>query len=120
MQTNIEGLSYRFALRIIQLNESLENQRRFVLSRQILRSGTAIGALTAEAQYAQSKPDFISKLQIALQIALKEANETRYWLKLLYDSEYIEEDLFTSLLSELESILRVLTRIINTSKKRLK
>ena len=116
MQTKIEELSYRFALRIIQLNETLENQRRFVLSRQILRSGTAIGALTAEAQYAQSKPDFISKLQIAL----KEANESRYWLKLLYDSEYIEEDLFTSLLSELESILRVLTRIINTSKKRLK
>ena len=115
MQTNIEELSYRFALRIVKLNEFLSQQRHFVLSKQILRSGTAIGALTAEAQYAQSKPDFINKLQIAL----KEANETRYWLRLLHDSKYIEEDTFRSLLSEIESIIRILTRIINTSKKRL-
>ncbi|WP_292654657.1 four helix bundle protein [Nitratifractor sp.] len=116
MQTNIEELSYRFALRIVKLNEALQRHQHYVLSKQILRSGTAIGALAAEAQYAQSKPDFIHKLQIAL----KEANETRYWLRLLYDSNYVEEDVFYSLLSELESIIRILTRIINTSKKRLK
>ncbi len=115
MQTSIEELSYRFALRIVKLNEVLHRQHHHVLSKQILRSGTAIGALTAEAQYAQSKPDFIHKLQIAL----KEANETRYWLRLLYDSDYVKEDVFHGLLSELESIIRILTRIINTSKKNL-
>ncbi len=116
METSIEELSYRFALRIVKLNEALHRQHHYVLSKQILRSGTAIGALTAKAQYAQSKPDFIHKLHIAL----REANETRYWLRLLRDSGYIDSDLFSSLLSELERIiLRILTRIVNTSKKNL-
>jgi len=115
MQTSIEELSYRFALRIVKLNEVLHRQHHYVLSKQIPRSGTAIGALTAEAQYAQSKPDFVHKLQIAL----KEANETRYWLHLLRDSGYIDPGLFNNLLSELESIIRILTRIVNTSKKNL-
>ncbi len=115
METSIEELSYRFALRIVKLNEALQRHQHYVLSKQLLRSGTAIGPLAAEAQYAQSKPDFIHKLQIAL----KEANETRYWLRLLRDSGYIDSDLFSSLLSELESIIRILTRIVNTSKKNL-
>jgi len=112
-KTNIEEMSYRFALRIVKLNEYLHDKRHFVLAKQILRSGTAIGALVSEAQYAQSRVDFVHKLQISL----KEANETRYWLRLLHDSDYLDVKSFESLKQDLESIIRVLTKIINTSKK---
>jgi len=114
--SSVEDMSYRFALRIVKLNEYLQKNGHFVLAKQTLRSGTAIGALSAEAQYAQSKADFVHKLQIAL----KEANETRYWLRLVHGSNYINDQHFNSLLSDLESIIRILTRIINTSKERIK
>ena len=78
--------SYGFALRMIKAYKYLSvSQREFVLSKQMLRSGTAIGALIREAEYAQSKADFVHKLSIAL----KEANETAYWISLLKDSEYM-------------------------------
>src|ERR1039458_9742428 len=86
--------SYAFALRIIKLCQYLEKEKKeFILSKQILRSGTAIGALISEARFGQSKADFLSKMSIAL----KESNETDYWLNLLKDSGYIEEKLFKSL-----------------------
>ena len=85
-QSIVGDKAYTFALRIIKAYKYLsENKREFVLSKQLLRSGTAIGALCREAEHAQSKADFLNKMNVAL----KEANETEYWLMLLNDSEYI-------------------------------
>lgn len=103
--------SYAFALRIIGLYKYLKNeQKEFVLSKQLLRSGTAIGALVGEGKFAQSKADFINKMHIAL----KEANETKYWISLLKDSEYLSEKMYDSLFPE---IIAILVSIIKTSKK---
>ena len=90
----IAELSKKFALRIIKLYKYLENDKKeFVMSKQVYRSGTSIGANIAESKNAQSKADFISKLTIAL----KEADETQYWLELLYDSDTISIEEFKSL-----------------------
>jgi four helix bundle protein len=84
----VRDKSFQFALRIVKLYRYLkEEKKEYVLSKQILRSGTAIGALVRESQHAESKADFIHKLSIAL----KEANETDYWIELLFQSGYIEE-----------------------------
>ncbi len=105
--------SYSFAIRIVKLCKYLSSeQKEYVLSKQLLRSGTAIGALVREGEYAQSKADFIHKLSIAL----KEANETEYWLELLKDSEYITEGMFKSIEPEIKELLKLLTSIIKTSK----
>ena len=105
--------SYSFALRIIKLRKYLiKEHREYCLSDQILRSGTSIGAQVSESEYAQSKADFIHKMSIAL----KEANESRYWLSLLKDSDYISEEIFLSLYSDIEEILKLLTSIVRTSK----
>ena len=110
----IKEKSYAFALRMIKAYKYLTSeQKEFVLSKQMLRSGTAIGALVWEAEYAQSTPDFIHKLSIAL----KEANETEYWMSLLKDSEYISEDSFHSIHKDCVELIKMLTSIINTSKK---
>lgn len=86
MESILRDKSYLFALRVVRLYKHLNKQHKeYILSKQILRSGTSIGALVREAQYAQSTKDFINKLSIAL----KEANESEYWLILLKDSEYI-------------------------------
>ena len=107
--------SYDFALRIIKLYKYLQNKKEFILSKQLLRSGTAVGALIRESKFAQSKPDFINKLSIAL----KEANETSYWLSLLKDSNYIEEKHFTSIHNDSEELIKLLVSTIKTSKKNL-
>ena len=84
----VRDKSFGFALRIVKLYQYLkEEKREYVLSKQVLRSGTAIGALIRESQYAESKADFIHKLAISL----KEANETEYWIELLFQSGYLEE-----------------------------
>ena len=89
--------SYLFAIRIVKLSQFLQTDKKeFVLSKQVLRSGTAIGALVKEAEYAQSNADFIHKLHIAL----KEANETEYWLSILFDTDYIEKLLSESLIAD--------------------
>ena len=107
--------SYQFSIRIVNMNRYLlETKKEFVLSKQLLRSGTAIGALISEAQYAQSKADFISKLQIAL----KEANESRYWIRLLHDTEYITSAMFESMIPDIDSLIKMLTSSINTIKER--
>jgi four helix bundle protein len=95
--------SFDFAKDIIFLVKDLKEKRESVMSNQIGRSGTSIGANINEAQYAQSKADFVSKLQIAL----KEANETSYWLKLLFETGYIEENVFKEL-NEACSRIRVM------------
>ena len=106
--------SYAFALRIIKLYKHLiADQKEFVLSKQVLRSGTSIGALVKEAEHAQSKADFINKMNIAL----KEVNETEYWLMLLRDSDYLDEKSFTSIHSDCVELIKLLASIVKTSKQ---
>lgn len=113
----IKNKSFNFALRIIKVYQYLVDEKKeFILSKQLLRNGTAIGALVRESEYAESKADFIHKLSIAL----KEANESHYWLELLCQSHYIDEKGYNSIISDLEEILKLLVSIINTSKKNLK
>lgn len=105
--------SYAFALRIIKLYKHVvTNQKEFVLSKQVLRSGTSIGALVKEAEHAQSKADFINKMNIAL----KEANETSYWLMLLKDSDYIDEKSFDSIHTDSVELIKLLASIVKSSK----
>ena len=105
--------SYAFALRMIKLYKFLNTeQKEFILSKQALRSGTAIGALIRESEHAQSKADFIHKMSIAL----KEANETEYWLMLLKDSDFISENSFNSIIDDCRELIKLLISIIKTSK----
>ena len=103
--------SYTFALDIIQLYKLLCSQNEYVLSKQLLRSGTSIGANCEEAAAAQSKNDFIAKMSISL----KEARESRYWIRLLIDSHYIDSNHI--LLSKSEEIIRILSSIVKSSKE---
>ena len=108
--------SYNFALMIINLYKFLsKNKKEYVISKQLLRSGTSVGANIQEAQAGISKKDFIAKMSIAA----KEALETRYWLNLLIDSNYISKDKEKTqyLLNEIESIIKILTKIIKSSQK---
>lgn len=114
MKENIvKDKSYGFALRIIELYKNLvSEEKEFVLSKQVLRSGTAIGALIKEAEHAQSKKDFIYKMNIAL----KEANETEYWLMLLKDSGYLSTAKFDSIYNDSVELVKLLISIVKTSK----
>jgi four helix bundle protein len=108
--------SYAFALRIIKLYQFMVDERReFVLSKQVLRSGTSIGANIEESVHAQSRIDFVHKLSIGQ----KEANETNYWLRLLKDSGYIEVKIADSLISDCVEIQRMLAASIKTAKSNL-
>ncbi|MBO7239413.1 MAG: four helix bundle protein [Bacteroidaceae bacterium] len=115
MENIIDKKCKTFALDIIKLYKSLlEDKKEFVLSKQILRSGTSIGANARERKNAQSKADFINKLSIAL----KEADETQYWLELLYESEIISKDEFCLLNNDLNEIIAILTSSIKTVKQK--
>jgi four helix bundle protein len=109
----IKNKSFAFALRIIKAYQFLSERKEFVLSKQMLKSGTAIGAMVREAEQAESGADFIHKMAIAL----KEANETEYWLELLTQSNFLEEKLSASLKGDLTEILKLLTAIIKTAKQ---
>lgn len=109
----IKEKTFEFAKEIVYLYKNLADNKEFVLSNQILRSGTSIGANVREAEHAQSKADFIYKLSIAL----KEANETEYWLDLLYETQYMTIEMFQNIKNKIVEILKLLTSIINTSKK---
>nr|WP_299383524.1 four helix bundle protein [Allomuricauda sp.] len=109
----IEEKSFQFALEIIGLAKTLEKEKKeFVLSKQILRSGTAIGALVREAEHAESKKDFIHKMSIVL----KEANETRYWLDLLIGSKFVIKQECGELRDEIVQIIKLLAAIVKSSK----
>ena len=111
----VRDKSFAFALRIVNLCRSLAEERReFVLSRQLLRSGTAIGALVREAEQAESRADFVHKMSIAL----KEANETQYWIDLLHQADYIDGRGFTSIQATNTELLKLLTAIVKTTKTR--
>ena len=109
----IKSKSFSFAIRIIKLYKYLsEEKREFVLSKQMLRSGTAIGALIRESEHAESKADFIHKLSISL----KEANETEYWLMLLKETGYNSQKEVDSINIDIVELLKLLISIIKTSK----
>ena len=110
----IEKRSYLFALRIVKAYNFLTKQKdEYVLSKQMLRSGTSIGAMMREAKFAQSRADFVNKASIAL----KEANETLYWIELLHDSEYIDDLSFNSLHQEADELTAILASIVKTTKE---
>ena len=109
----IKEKSFAFAVRIIQLFKYLQNDKKeFILSKQLLRSGTSVGALIRESEHAESKADFIHKLAIAQ----KECNETIYWLELLEKTKYINKEEFGSINNDAMEILKIITSIIKTSK----
>ncbi len=103
--------SKSFAIRIIKLYQYLcEDKKEFVLSKQVLKSGTSIGANVREAVRGQSKPDFYAKMNISL----KEASETQYWLELLYEGGYIEKNAFESIFYDCEELVKILVSITKT------
>ena len=108
----LSELSLSFAVEIINLIKQLKEKRESIISNQIGRSGTSIGANIREAKYAHSCADFVSKMHIAL----KEANETGYWLELLYKTNYITSEQYFSLESKCKSIRAILVSSINTAK----
>lgn len=108
----IKDKSFAFAIDIVNLYKVLIEKKEFVLSRQVVRSGTAIGANVRESEHAQSKADFIHKLSISL----KEANETEYWLDLLYETKYLSDVEFQNIKPKIIELLRLLTSILKTSK----
>jgi four helix bundle protein len=110
----LKNKSFSFAVRTVNLHKYLANEKKeFVLSKQLLRSGTAVGALVREAEHAESSADFIHKLAIAL----KEANETDYWLELLQASGYLSEKQFQTMKQDIVELLKLLTSIIKTTKQ---
>lgn len=112
----IQDKTAAYAIRIIRLYQYLTDvKHEQTISKQILRSGTSIGANTAESRNVQSKADFISKLNIAL----KEADETAFWLKTLYGGNYITERQLQSMLADNAEIIRILVKIIKTSKENM-
>jgi four helix bundle protein len=111
----LKDKSYAFSVRVINLHKHLRKRKgEYILSKQVLRSGTSVGANVAESSQAQSRADFVSKLSIAL----KEAAETEYWLNLLHDSGYISLREADSMLRDCRELLKLLTAIVKTTKKR--
>lgn len=111
----IKTKSYAFALRVIKLYKFLSIEKKeYILSKQILRSATSIGANVEEADAGQSKRDFIAKLQISL----KESKETHYWLRLLRDSDFIDENESESLITDCNEIIYILTSILKSAKEK--
>ncbi len=109
----IANLSLNFALRIVKLyNYLCDDKQEYVMSKQLLRSGTSIGANIAESEHAQSKADFVSKLYISL----KEANETKYWLTLLYKASYLSDNEYESIMQDLRIIIGTLVNSIKRVK----
>ena len=115
MDNVIVDKSKFFAIRIVRAYKYLTAEKNeYVLSKQLLRSGTSIGANVKEATRGQSKPDFYSKLNIAL----KEASETEYWLEILYETEYIDKKLFDSINSDCQELIKLLVSITKTQKQK--
>ncbi|AZZ59561.1 four helix bundle protein [Riemerella anatipestifer] len=116
MDNVLKKKSFDFAVRIVNLFKYLTGEKKeFILSKQILRSGTSVGAMVREAEHAQSKADFINKLSVAQ----KEINETIYWLELLYSTQYLSTELFKSLNTDAIEIIKLVTSILKTTKSKL-
>ena len=113
MDKAVQEKSFHFAVRIVNLCKFLQNEKQeYILYKQLFRCGTSIGANVAEAQQAQSRADFVSKLNIAL----KEAYETDYWLRLLHETNYLTESAFQSVISDCRELEKLLISIIKTAK----
>ena len=111
--SNIRNKTFLFAIRVVKLFQYLQTERReFVLSKQLLRSGTSIGAMVREAEHSESKADFIHKLSIAQ----KEINETIYWLELLKETYYLTQEQFASINDDAIEIIKILTTILKNTK----
>jgi len=109
--------SFQFAIRTVKLYKYLcEDKKEFILSKQLLRAGTSIGANINESQDAQSKNDFVSKLSISL----KEARESKYWIELLKETDYLTQKEADSILNDLEEVIKLLVSIIKTTKENIK
>ena len=114
MDKAVQEKSFHFAVRIVNLCKFLQNEKQeYILYKQLFRCGTSIGANVAEAQQAQSRADFVSKLNIAL----KEACETDYWLRLLHETNYLTESAFQSVISDCRELEKLLISIIKTAKE---
>ena len=109
----IKEKSFSFAIDIVNLYKELAVKKEFVMSRQLLKSGTSIGANIREAEFAQSKADFVHKMSISL----KEANEIDYWLELLYKTEYISDVTFNKFKLKSTEILKIVVKIVKSSKE---
>ena len=110
----LKDLSFRFAIDIVKMSRVLQDSKKeWILSKQLMKCGTSIGALIREAEFAQSKPDFINKLSVAL----KEANETNYWIDLLTITDFIDVETSKNLLDNLKLIISLLVKSIKTSKR---
>jgi four helix bundle protein len=115
-ENKLKEKSLKFAIRIVNLYKYLcEEKREFVLSKQVLRSGTSVGAMIREAEHAESKTDFVHKMAIAQ----KESNETIYWLELLKATEYISNTEFESINFDAIEIIKMITSSIKTTKSKL-
>ena len=116
-QNILKEKSFNFAIRIINLYKFLKKEHKeFVLSQQIIKSGTSVGAIVRESEHAESLKDFVHKLSIGL----KEINETEYWLDLLFATEYINEKMYDSLKSDCIELIKLLTASVKTSKTKIK
>lgn len=114
MERTVERKSFLFAVRIVKLCKHLNTcKREYVLAKQLLRSSTSVGANIAEAEQAQSRADFVSKMSIAL----KEAGETDYWLRLLRATEYLAEEEFVSIYNDCKELEKMLTAIVKTARQ---
>ena len=114
IENNIYELARDFAIRIVNMYKYLvENNKEYIMSKQLFRSGTSIGANVFEGKNAQSRPDFASKMSIAL----KEATESAYWIDLLHETKYITDSEFLSVSQDCSRIIAVLTKIVKSSKQ---
>lgn len=118
MKENVlKNKSFNFAIRIVNLYKFLKKEHgEYILSQQLIRSGTSVGAIIREAEHAESLKDFIHKLSIGL----KEANESKYWLDLLFATEFINKNMYESLNKDCEELLKLLTASVKTSKLKIK
>ncbi|HJT20535.1 MAG TPA: four helix bundle protein [Nitrospira sp.] len=112
-QSIVKDKSYSFALKVVQLARTLRQQQEFELSKQLLRAGTSIGANVEEALAGVSKRDFVAKMSIAS----KEARETHYWLRLVYDSKVLSSAFVAPILKDADELLRILTAIVKTTQR---
>lgn len=112
----VRDKSFKLAVRIVKLYKFLaEEKKEYTLSKQLLRSGTSIGAMVREAEHAETKKDFVHKMSIAQ----KESNETLYWLELLKETDYLTDQQFESLYKDVKEVISIITSIIKTTKKNL-
>ena len=115
-KNNIRDKSFLFAIRMVNLYKYLQSDKKeYIMSKQLMRSGTSVGAMVREAEHSESKKDFIHKMAIAQ----KEINETIYWLELLEATDYISKDQFSDLNADAIEIIKIITTIIKNTKKNL-